>query len=144
MKKLSLLLTPALLLASCVIAAAQTGSVTLYLNHFFAYAPNGTYKPQDNDKCWMKFGLYSGPATTDYSITGNRQSAQTTFQAKPYHLHPLGLAGQYAFGFWQRPGEIYGVLFNMSRQFTNPVSSVLLLWPDQQLTCKLTSSDVPR
>jgi hypothetical protein len=142
MKKLSLLLAPVLLLSSCVFASAQTGSVTLFLDHFYAHASNGTYRPQDNDKCAFRFGLYRGPTTTDY-VVGNRQSAVTTYQGKIYHLHPLGLAHQYAFGVWQRPAEIYGVLFSMTRQFTNPVSSVLLSWPEQQLTCRLTNSAVP-
>ena len=150
MQKLSLLLVPALLLSSSVLAVAEEkkGTVTLELKNFFGLYRTGQPKPPADELCKKKFGDLAGPAKTTYDIntTTNMMSAETNFHAAAYQLKPLGIAGQYAFGHYQNPKEhnppIYGVLFNISLEFTNPRSSVILQL-DEETNCLLTSANKP-
>lgn len=145
MKRLCLLLASALLLcASPAAANPVTGRVTVLLNHFYGMEKNGTYKPSANAACARHFHSLVGRATTTYTIDPQTlmMSAQTTFHGMTYTLHPLGLAGQYAFGYFQPPNPIFAVTFNLSLQFTNPRSAVGLVL-DATTNCRLTNSRVP-
>ncbi len=85
---------------------------------------------------------------THYDINDKTymMSATSVFNSKQYNLHPLGIYGRYAFGVYQNPKPesppVYGVLFNISLQFTNPVSSIILTL-DEETNCLLSSSKTP-
>jgi hypothetical protein len=144
MKRLCLLLAPALLLgASSASANVVTGTVTVVMKNFFGLQKNGSPKPSANRLCRAKFGNYAGPARTTYKIDPQTlfMSAQTTFHGQTYALHPLGLAGQYAFGYFQPPSPIYAVRFSLNLQFKNPVSAVVFSL-DGDTNCLLTNTTV--
>jgi hypothetical protein len=144
MKRLYLLLIPALLLATPSLAQERTGTVTTYLYNIFGLHPNGSPNPGADAACVAKFSDYRGVATNSYKINTQTlmMSADTIFHGRAYRLHPLGLLGKYAFGYYQRPANpIYGVLFTMSTDFyawSNRVIFVL----NHTTNCALTSLPV--
>jgi hypothetical protein len=144
MKRLYLLLIPALLLATPSLAQERTGTVTTYLYNIFGLHPNGSPNPGADATCVAKFSGYRSVASNTYKINTQTlmMSAQTTFHGRTYRLHPLGLLGKYAFGYYQRPANpIYGVLFTMSTDFyawSNRVIFVL----NHTTNCALTSLPV--
>ncbi len=148
MKKLSLLLAPALFLSSSVLAVAQerTGTVTLELKNFFGLEKTGGHKPSANELCQKKFGDLAGPAKTTYHIDPStlKMFAEATFHGETYRLPPLGISGIWAFGYYQDASQhnppIYGVLFSISKEFTDPSSSIILVL-DKETNCLLTSSN---
>jgi hypothetical protein len=141
MKRLYLLLLPALLLCSPSLAQERTGTVTLYLDHFFGLKPNGALDPSANKLCEEKFRDYAGTATTTYKINPKTlvMSAETTFHSSTYQLYPFGILGKYAFGSSQRhTPPIHQVLFAISTEFTNPNNRVVLLL-NKSTNCALTN-----
>ena len=141
MKRFYLLLIPALLLATPSLAEERTGTVYTYLYNIFGLHPNGSPNPGADAACVAKFSGYRGTASNTYKINTQTliMSAETTFNGKTYKLHPLGLAGKYAFGLYMRPANpIYAVLFTISKDFfswNNRVSFVL----NHSTNCALTS-----
>jgi hypothetical protein len=106
MKRLYLLLIPALLLCTLCspsFAEERTGTVSTYLYNFFGLHPNGSPNPGADKACQAKFSDYRGVATNTYKINTQTlmMSDETTFHSKTYRLHPLGIAGRYA--FWILP-----------------------------------------
>jgi hypothetical protein len=145
MKRLCLLLASALLLcASPVAANPVTGHATVLLNHFYGLEKNGSPKPSANALCRARYGRLAGLARTTYTIDPQTlfMSAQTTFHGVTYQLHPLGIAGKYAFGYFQPPNPIYGVTFVISLQFTHPQSNVILEL-DATTNCRISNSRIP-
>jgi hypothetical protein len=143
MKRLYLLLIPALLLCTPSVAQERSGTVTNYLNHFFGLKPNGAPNPSANKLCEDKFHDYMGDATNNYKINPKTliMSDETTFHGKTYKLHPLGLAGRYAFGFFQRPANpIYAVLFTISTDFNTSNNKINLVL-NRSVSCVLTNLD---
>jgi hypothetical protein len=145
MKRFCLLLVPALLLSSLLSspsrAEERTGTVFTYLYNIFGLHPNGSPYPGADAACVAKFGDYRGIASNTYTINTQtlKMSDETTFHGRTYRLHPLGIAGRYAFGYYQRPANpIYGVLFTISTDFfvwSNRVIFVL----NSSTNCALTS-----
>ena len=141
MKRLCLLLAPALVLGASDLAAKDvTGTVTLQLKHFFGRGQNGARKPSADKLCKAKFGNLAGSAKTTYKIDPQTfiMSAETTFHSIKYDLHPEGLAQNYTFvsSIGLAP-PIQLVNFVISLQFTNPHSSVYLTL-DADTRCQLT------
>jgi hypothetical protein len=143
MKRLYLLLIPALLLATPSLAQERSGTVWHYLDHFFGVKPNGSPNPSANKLCADTYQSYAGPAITNYKINPQTliMSAETTFHGKTYKLHPLGLAGQYAFGYYQRHDPpIYGVIFSINKEFSSSYNRIILLL-NKSTNCVLTNLD---
>jgi hypothetical protein len=145
MKKLCLLLASALLLcASPVAANPVTGTVTVGVNHIYGLNKNGSDNPAANAVCRATFGRLAGRATTTYTIDPQTlfETAQTTFHGVTYQLYPFGIAGKYVLGYYQRTtSPIYGVIFEISLQFTHPQSRIILILNDTT-NCLLTNSRV--
>jgi hypothetical protein len=143
MKRLYLLLIPALLLATP--SLAEEGTRWIYVGHFFGLKPNGAPNPGANKLCEDKFADYRGVAINNYKIDPKTliMSADTTFHGQTYKLHPLGLAGQYAFGYFQRPANpIYAVIFSISKDFTTAYNKINLVL-NKSVSCVLTNLDKP-
>jgi hypothetical protein len=141
MKRLYLLLIPALLLATPSLAQERTGTDWVYLWRIFGVKPNGSLNPSADKLCADTYRSYEGFAVTNYKINPHTliMSADTTFHGKTYKLHPLGLAGQYAFGYYQRHDPpIYGVIFGMNKEFLNPYNRIILLL-NTSTNCVLTN-----
>jgi hypothetical protein len=144
MKRLCLLLAPALVLGASSLAAKEaTGTVTLQLKHLFGLTNTGAPKPSADKLCRARFGYLAGSAKTTYKIDPQTfmMSAQTIFRSTMYNLYAVGLAGKYALSYFQsssgRTPPIYAVNFVISLQFTNPHSSVDLSL-DAETGCELT------
>lgn len=145
MKRLWFLLASALLLCAFPAAANPVkGTVTVLLNHIYGLHKTGSYNPAANAICARRFHYLVGRATTTYSIDPQTlfETAQTVFHGVTYDLHPLGIAGKYVLGTYQPPNPIYGVIFEISLQFTNPQSRVIVVL-DDTTNCLLTNSRVP-
>ena len=141
MKRLYLLLIPALLLATPSLAEERTGTVWTYLYNIFGLHPNGSPNPGADAACVAKFSDYRGPASNTYKINTQTliMSAETTFHGKTYRLHPLGIAGRYAFGLYMRPANpIYGVLFTISTDFFSWNNRVIFVL-NHSTNCALVS-----
>jgi hypothetical protein len=142
MRRFYLLLIPALLLATPSLAEERTGTVYTYLYNIFGLHPNGSPNPGADAACVAKFSGYRGPASNTYKINTQTliMSAETAFNGKTYKLHPLGIAGKYAFGLYMRPATpIYGVLFTISTDFFNWSNRVIFVL-NSSTNCVLISS----
>ena len=147
MKRLCLLLAPALLLCPSSLAAKE-GTVTLQLNHIFGLTTTGFPKPSANRLCRAKFRHLAGSrATTTYKIDPHTlwESGQTTFRSTTYQLYALGNAGEYDLSYFQdghgHTPPIYAINFTISLQFTHPHTKVDLLL-DENTNCQLTDKNV--
>ena len=141
MRRFYLLLIPALLLATPSLAEERTGTVYTYLYNIFGLHPNGSPNPGADAACVAKFSDYRGPASNTYKINTQTliMSAQTTFHGKTYKLHPLGIAGKYAFGLYMKPATpIYGVLFTIGTDFFTWNNRVIFVL-NHSTNCALTS-----
>jgi hypothetical protein len=141
MKRFYLLLIPALLLATPSLAEERTGTVYTYLYNIYGLHPNGSRNPGADAACVARFSDYRGLASNTYKINTQTlmMSDETTFHGRTYRLHPLGLRGQYAFGYYQRPANpIYGVLFTISTDFFNWSNRVIFVL-NPSTNCALTS-----
>jgi hypothetical protein len=145
MKRFYLLLIPALLLATPSLAQERTGTVSTYLYNIFGLHPTGSRYPAADKACEAKFSDYRGVATNTYKINTHTliMYDQTTFHGRTYNLHPLGIAGKYAFGLYHRPANpIYGVLFTISTDF-NSWSNQVIFVLNNSTNCLLTSLYTP-
>ena len=121
------------------------GTVSVALKTIEALNKNGSRNPAKDPACKAKFGSLVGKrVVTTYNINTKTliMSASSTFEGKKYDLHPLGIAGRYAFGLYFNPPSpplnIYGVLFQISLQFNNPVSNLVLVL-DADTNCLVSS-----
>jgi len=143
---LSLCLVAGLSPAANAAAGVKQGTVSVSMRYISALKQNGSPDPAKNPACRKKFGNLLGmKAVTTYDINTqtNMMSAKTEFSSQTYDLHPLGLAGKYAFGQFFRPAlpplGVYAATFIISLKFTNPVSNFLLTL-DPETNCLVSSS----
>ncbi|HWX67654.1 MAG TPA: hypothetical protein VNZ27_14640 [Rhodanobacter sp.] len=161
-----------LLLVACVVGgiavsaqAAQTGAangqasgpVTLKLSSFYAYAPNGSRLPSKDKECAQLYADFlNSSMSTLFDTNPSTSWAKSTWSVKGnpdvvFDLHPLGMAGVYAYGNWYRKTfngkEVYGVTFtaNMDKGSSRPAppyKSVISFIANANLTCALMN-DTP-
>lgn len=127
----------------------RTGDVTLTLKTAKGLQLNGSPDPSQDQACADKYKTVLGQKVqTRYTINTKTliMSAKSTLLGKTYTLHPLGIAGQYAFGEYMQPVPgpmpLYGVLFSIDTQFSSPVSN-LILQLSNETNCLLSSVDNP-
>lgn len=123
------------------------GTATVTLKSIEALNKNGSRNPARDPACKAKFGSLIGKkVVSTYNINTKTliMTASSTFEGKKYDLHPLGISSKYAFGLYFNPPDpplnLYGVIFEVSLQFTNPTSHLVLVLDDQ--TNCLVSSNV--
>jgi hypothetical protein len=135
-------------------AAAQAGdthkgSAKVQLSYAYALQKNGTPLPEKDAACAGLMGSPKGSTVaTTYSVnTKTLIESATSVVTNPslppgnkatYKLHPLGIEGQYAFGTYMS-GTLYAVLFSVSGNFTDPVSSMVT--SGKEFNCLFTSQE---
>jgi hypothetical protein len=120
------------------------GHATVALKTIKALSQTGSPDPAHDKDCKAKFGnLIGKQVMTTYDINTKTlmMSATSTFEGKQYQLNALGIAGKYAFGVFKPSSDLplYAVLFQVSLQFNNP-SSDLVLNLNSETNCLLSSS----
>lgn len=125
------------------------GTATVTLRTIEALNKNGSRNPARDPACKAKFGSLIGKkVVSSYNINTKTliMSATSTFEGKKYDLHPLGLSSKYAFGLYFNPPDpplnLYGVIFELTLQFTNPTSHLVLVL-DDQTNCLVSSGVEP-
>ncbi|HTW86289.1 MAG TPA: hypothetical protein VMD91_19610 [Candidatus Sulfotelmatobacter sp.] len=126
-------------------ASAQTGRTQTVTRYLYGLNQTGSRNPAKDPACRAKFGHLLGmTATTTYNIDPKTlmERAEVQFMGKVYNLHPLGLSSSYSFGVYFKPPSqplnAYGVLYSISKQFTNP-SNTFILVLDPTTNCALSS-----
>lgn len=137
--------------------AAHTGSVTLHLQYVHGVLKNGNADPAHDADCTKQLSdrnsqFVGMPVVTNYSIEPRMMSAKSQFPSPQsdqqleltVKMNPLGLLGIYSFGAL-RPAELPDsyVLFSISEQFSNAVSTFLIINPDLAYNCLISSSKTP-
>lgn len=161
MKKISILLVATTVAATAPLAFAKHaasphyGPVSLTLNAVYAYAPNGSRDPSKDAECHSLYEAFLGSnVKTVYSTAPTMSWAHSAWAAKghpnvDFKLHPLGLAGVYAYGNWYRKEfngkEVYGVTFTANREKSGdqpapPYNSTISFIANPNLTCALTNA----
>lgn len=149
LKQISMLLVLTLMFVTAAPNAfsfqgGHKGHATVPLKTIKALAQNGSPDPAHDKDCKAKFGNLLGKnVMTTYDINPKTMmmSATSTFEGKQYQLNALGIAGKYAFGVFKPSSDLplYAVLFQVSLQYTNP-SSDLVLNLNSDTNCLLSSS----
>jgi hypothetical protein len=134
--------------------ALHTGTETVKLSYVQALSEAGTPMPTMDASCKQFASNYVGmPVKTQYSIDTETliMQAQSSFpspqKTQPLELsvklNALGIAGSYDFASY-RPAVVpglYAVIFNLNKDFTNAVSSMLLFGPEGlDYNCLVSSS----
>jgi hypothetical protein len=121
------------------------GTATVTLKSIEALKKTGSRDPARDKDCKAKFGTLIGKkVVSSYNINTKTliMTATSTFEGQKYELHPLGIAGRYAFGLYFNPPNpplnLYGVLFQVSLQFNNPASNLVAVL-DDQTNCLVSS-----
>lgn len=140
-------------------AEANTGSASVVLKYVKAVLPTGAPTPGQDAACTKQLSAvtsrYVGlTVKTKYSIDTQTliMSAKSSFASpvstQPLQLtvpmHPLGLSSNYSFGAF-RPVQLKNayVLFSISKQFTNPQSTFLILNESLPYNCVISSNPEP-
>lgn len=137
--------------------ADHTGKAMVKLRYVHAVQNNGSPAPAHDAACKKQLSAHTSrfvgmPVTTTYSINTTTliMSAMSHFPSpiatQPLmlsaELHPLGIAGTYAFGAFRPPALKNGyVLFSVNEKFASPVSTFLIFGPkDAAYNCVISSS----
>ena len=159
MKRFALLFVAVAASAGVVAAQAaesggseQYGPVELKLDGVAAYLANGTRAPAKDKECRQMYSGFLGSVVkTTFSTEWGKSWAKSTWSVKgspdvDFDLHPLGIAGKYAYGNWYRQPfngkEVYGVSFIAAKKGTEPAkpySSTVSFIATPDLTCALTN-----
>lgn len=137
-------------------AEPNTGSASVVLKHVKAVLPTGAPAPGQDAACTKQLSAVTSKyvgltVKTKYSINTQTliMSAQSSFASpvstQPLQLtvpmHPLGLSSNYSFGAF-RPAQLNNayVLFSISKQFTNPQSTFLVINQSLPYNCVISSN----
>lgn len=145
----------ACLLSAGAFAEEKKGQETLTLSHIHATQANGSHFAAHDADCQRQLGeastKYTGlKVTTDYMINTatNKVAAKSQFNnpdssksdVLDITLSALGLSENYSFGAF-KPTALPNtyVLFSIEKDFTNPVSSILVLNAGKAYNCAISS-----